>query len=180
MRELSMHILDLAQNSVAADATRIEIEVSADTRLDTLRISIRDNGRGMSPAFVASVRDPFTTTRTTRRVGMGIPMFAQAARACGGGVTVESIAGNGTTVTATFGLSHIDRAPLGDMAGTLVALVAANPETSIRYVQKTNGAEFVLDTDEIKAWLDGVPINEGPVLKWIGDYVRDQMSRSII
>lgn len=179
MRELSMHILDLAQNSIAAGATRIDIEVSADTRADVLTITIKDNGRGMPPEFVEKVRDPFTTTRTTRRVGLGIPMFEEAARACDGGLSIESEPGDGTTLRATFRLSHIDRAPLGDIASTLVALIAANPEIRFRYTQSVDGAEFTLDTDEIKAQLDGVPINEGAVLKWIGEYVRENAAGNI-
>lgn len=176
MRELSMHILDLAQNSIAAGATRIDIEVSANTVEDVLTITIRDNGCGMPAEFVNKVRDPFVTTRTTRRVGLGIPMFEAAARACDGDLTIESEQGNGTTISARFRLSHIDRAPLGDMASTLVTLVAANPDIRIRYVQSVDGAKFILDTDEIKAKLDGVPINENAVLKWLADYVRDQLS----
>lgn len=188
MRELSMHILDLAQNSIAADASRIEIEVVARTAVfrdlsaaeipkhqaDTLTISIADNGRGMPAELLASVGDPFTTTRTTRRVGLGIPMFSEAAKACDGYVSVESQPGNGTKVTAAFRLSHIDRAPLGDMASTLVALIAANPDTAFRYMQRVDGEEFVLDTDEIKARLDGVSINESAVLRWIADYVNER------
>lgn len=183
MRELSMHILDLSQNSIVAGASLIEIDVIADTKTDTLRISIKDNGRGMSPEFLARVRDPFTTTRTTRRVGLGIPMFAESARTCDGDLTVQSEVGQGTTVDATFKLSHIDRAPLGDIASTLIALIAANPDIDIRYRQQirgrhpeldsgTSAEEFILDTREIKQQLDGVPINENAVLKWIGEYVR--------
>ncbi len=176
MRELSMHILDLAQNSIAAGATRIDIEVSANTAEDLLVIIIRDNGRGMPVELVDNVRDPLFTTRTTRRVGLGIPMLEAAARACDGDLIIESEPGNGTTVSARFKLSHIDRAPLGDVASTLVALVAANPNIRFRYVQSVDGTEFVFDTDEVKAQLDGVPINENAVLKWISDYVRDQLS----
>jgi len=176
MRELSMHILDLAQNSIAAGATRIDIEVLANTEEDLLTITIRDNGRGMPAELVSKVRDPFVTTRTTRRVGLGIPMLEAAARACDGDLTIESEPGNGTTVSAKFRLSHVDRAPLGDIASTLVALVAANPDIRIRYLQSVDDREFVLDTDEVKAQLDGVPINENAVLRWLADYVRDQLS----
>lgn len=172
MRELSMHILDLAQNSIAAGANRIDIEVEADSGADTLSISISDNGRGMEPELLATVTDPFTTTRTTRRVGLGIPMVAEAARACGGSFEIDSKPGQGTSLRAVFGLSHIDRAPLGDIAATLVALIAANPELSLRYVHTVDGESFVLDTDEIKAQLDGVPINELAVLSWLAEYIR--------
>lgn len=171
MRELSMHILDLAQNSIVAGASLIEIEVIADTQADTLKITIRDNGKGMSPEFLARVEDPFTTTRTTRRVGLGIPMFAEAAHECDGDLTVQSELGKGTSVEATFKLSHIDRAPLGDIASTLIALIAANPNIDFRYRQQLDAEEFVLDTRDIKRELAGVPINENAVLKWIGEYV---------
>ena len=171
MRELSMHILDLAQNSIVANATLIEIEVIADTVADTLKIAIRDNGKGMSAEFLARIEDPFTTTRTTRRVGLGIPMFAEAAHSCDGDLAVQSKQGKGTTVEATFKLSHIDRAPLGDIASTLIALIAANPDIDIVYKQQVDATEFTLDTREIKAQLDGVPINEGAVLKWLGDFM---------
>lgn len=174
MRELSMHILDLAQNSIVAGASLIEIDVIADTNADTLKIAIRDNGKGMSPEFVARVQDPFTTTRTTRRVGLGIPMFAEAARECDGDLAVQSELGKGTMVEATFKLSHIDRAPLGDMASTLIALIAANPNIDFRYRQQIDASEFILDTREIKTQLDGVPINENAVLKWLGEYIIQQ------
>ena len=141
-----------------------------------MTITLKDNGWGMPPEMVAEVRDPFVTTRTTRKVGLGIPMMAESARACGGDLDLSSEVGVGTTLTATFKMSHIDRVPLGDMAGTMIALIAANPEISIRYTQKVDGSEFVLDTEDIKAQLDGVPINEAPVLKWIGDYVREGTS----
>ena len=179
MRELSMHILDLAQNSIAAGASRIEIDVEADTVRDSLTIAIKDNGRGMDPEFVAQVKDPFTTTRTTRRVGLGIPMMAEAARACDGGMDVISEPGKGTTLTARFKLSHIDRAPLGDMAATLVSLIAANPDIEFKYAHTVNGGTFTVDTEEIKSHLNGVPINEGPVLKWLMEYMKDGIIESM-
>ncbi len=176
MRELSMHILDLAQNSVAAGATLIEISVIADSCSDELNISIRDNGSGMSAEFVAQVFDPFTTTRTTRKVGLGIPMFAEAARECGGKLALHSKLGEGTTLQATFKLNHIDRAPLGDIKSTLTALIAANPDIEIVYKHQVDSVEFVLDTRQIRAELGDVPINEIAVLKWIAEYIEDGLS----
>ncbi|MEN6357116.1 MAG: ATP-binding protein [Armatimonadota bacterium] len=176
MRELSMHILDLAQNSIAAGATRLYIEVLADTKADKLTISLKDNGRGMDADFVARVRDPFTTTRTTRRVGLGIPMFEEAATACDGSLSIDSVPGVGTKIEATFKLSHIDRAPLGDIASTIVSIVAVNPDLHLKYAQSMNDKVFVLDTQEIKSRLDGVPINEGPVLRWISQYVKENVA----
>ncbi|NLN78240.1 MAG: ATP-binding protein [Armatimonadetes bacterium] len=173
MRELSMHILDLAQNSIAAGASLIEIDVIADTVADTLAICIQDNGSGMSSEYARRVLDPFTTTRTTRRVGMGIPMFAQAARECEGDIEITTEKGLGTKIEAKFKLSHIDRAPLGDVATTLMTLIAANPDIDILYKQACDGREFVLDTREIKSQLDGVSINENAVLKWIVQYISE-------
>jgi len=174
MRELSMHILDLVQNSIAAGATTVNISVAADTISDLLTIEISDDGRGMSPEFVERVRDPFTTTRTTRRVGLGIPMFEEAAKACDGGLVITSELGSGTSLAATFDLGHIDRAPLGDIASTLVALIAANPEIRFCYTQSVDHKEFDLDTDEIHLQLGEAPIDDPSVLKWIGEYVKEQ------
>jgi hypothetical protein len=172
MRELSMHILDLAQNSIAAGATKLGIEVCADTKADKLTISLKDNGRGMDADFVSRVRDPFTTTRTTRRVGLGIPMFEEAATACDGSLSIDSVPGVGTKIEATFKLSHIDRAPLGDIASTIVSIVAVNPNLHLRYTQCVDDQAFVLDTEEIKSRLESVPINEGPVLRWLREYMQ--------
>lgn len=176
MRELSMHILDLAQNSIAAEATRLEIEVAADTIADRLTISLQDNGRGMSPEFLSRVRDPFVTTRTTRKVGLGIPMFEAAAQACDGRLAIQSAPGKGTYIAATFRLSHIDRAPLGDITSTLITIIAVNPNLHLRYTQRVDDKAFVLDTKDINAQLDGVPINEAPVLKWLAEFVKEGTS----
>ncbi len=176
MREISMHILDLAQNSIVAGASLIYIKVNADSVRDILEVEIADNGKGMDAEFAASVMDPFVTTRTTRRVGLGIPMLAQAARACGGDLTLQSQPGKGTTVRAWFGLSHIDRAPLGDMTATIMSLVAANPDIDIVYAHTADGAAFTMDTREIRRELDGVPMNEQAVLVWLRDYIRDGIS----
>lgn len=176
MRELSMHILDLAQNSIVVEAKHIDIEVAADTRADKLTITLKDDGWGMPPDMVEAVRSPFVTTRTTRRIGLGIPMMAEAAEACDGSLDLRSEVGVGTTLTATFKLSHIDRVPMGDTVGTMIALIASNPDISFKYTQRVDDKEFVLDTEEIKAQLDGVPINENAVLKWLADYVKEGTS----
>ena len=177
MRELSMHVLDLAQNCISAGASLVDIEIAADTAADKLTIVISDNGRGMSAEFVAKVVDPFTTTRTTRRVGLGIPMFAEAAKACGGELSVESKLGSGTRIEALFRLSHIDRVPVGDMAATMVSLIAANPEMDFRYVRKVDDEEFVLDTRDMREQLGDVGLSESGVLRWIGEYVRSESVR---
>ena len=127
MRDLSLHILDLAQNSVRANAALVEIMVSVDeSRLIT--ITIRDDGSGMSDELKERVTSPFATTRTTRKVGLGIPLMMQNARLAGGDVRIDSTLGQGTTLTATLHGDSIDCLPLGDLAGTVVSLVSANPE----------------------------------------------------
>jgi hypothetical protein len=170
MREISLHILDIVQNSVAAGAARIEIVVTADSSKDTLSILIKDNGKGMSPEILADVFDPFTTTRTTRKVGLGLPMLAAAAELCDGGVNISSVPGKGTEVDACFKLSHIDRAPFGDIESTIINLIAANPNIYFRYEQIVDGKSFFLDMAEVQRELGEVPVNTVPVINWLKGY----------
>lgn len=171
MRELSMHILDIAQNSIAAGAKMVRIDVVEDHAADTMTITVADDGSGMDLNTVERVRDPFVTSRTTREVGLGIPLFAAAAERCGGGLAITSAPGAGTTVKAVFGLSHIDRAPLGDIAGTLMALSVCNPDVDFVYNRVQGDESFHLDTREVRAELDGVPLNHPEVAAFIRDYV---------
>jgi light-regulated signal transduction histidine kinase (bacteriophytochrome) len=151
LEDLSLHILDIAENSIAADATRIEIKVIEDVKNDLLTIEIADNGRGMDEDAVKRVLDPFFTTRKTRRVGLGLPLLAQAARESGGDIEIESAPHSGTRVKATFGYSHIDRKPLGDLEGTLMALIAGNPRIDFLYEHQKGDETIHLDTRELKA-----------------------------
>ena len=174
MRELSLNVLDIAQNSLSAGASLVEIAVSEDTEKDELVISVRDNGRGMTPEQAARVRDPFYTTRTTRKVGMGIPLFRMAAEMTGGSLDIVSEPGKGTAVTASFSLSHIDRMPLGDMAGTITALIRLNPGVDFVYRHTVDGRSFEMDTRELRAQLGDVPLSEPDVMEWIDGYLREQ------
>ncbi len=167
MRELSLNVLDIAQNSIVAGATLIELLVKEDSANDQLTLVIADNGRGMTPEQLAQVRDPFYTTRTTRKVGMGVPLFRMAAEMAGGQLVLSSTLGEGTTVTATFGLTHIDRMPLGDMAGTVSTLIRLNPYLDFVYRHEVDGQFFELDTRELREVLDGVPLSEPDVMEWI-------------
>lgn len=173
MQELSLHILDIVQNSISANGTLIEIEISESISDDRMTISVRDNGKGMEPEFLKTVTDPFATTRKTRRVGLGISLFQAAAQATGGDLTIESELGKGTTVTATFVYSHIDRQPLGDMAATMLLLVQSNPEVDFIYRHETDRGRFVFDTREIKQILDGVPITSPEIILWIKGYLEE-------
>jgi len=131
----------------------------------------------MSPEFLAKVLDPFVTSRTTRNVGLGLPMFAAAAQACGGDLRIDSTPGKGTVVEAWFELGHIDRAPFGDITSTIVNTVAGSPDVSFRYEQVVNGREFVFDTDEISSQLAGVPLNDPLVIGWMKPYIEEGLDR---
>jgi anti-sigma regulatory factor (Ser/Thr protein kinase) len=167
VRELSLHILDALENSVEAGATRIELLIEEDLKEDILKIVIRDNGRGMSEEFARQVLDPFVTTRTTRHVGLGLPLFAAAAERCNGNLRIESKLGVGTTVTATFQHSHIDRAPLGDIPGTLMAVILSQRPVDIQYKHRVNRRTFELDTADVRRELDPVPLSHPAAREWL-------------
>lgn len=174
MRELSLNMLDIAQNSVAAGAALIQLDVEEETAADRLTLRVTDNGRGMTAEQVEKVRDPFYTTRTTRPVGMGIPLFRMAAEATGGTLDIQSAPGQGTVVTATFGLSHIDRLPLGDMGGTAATLIRMNPQLDFIYRHTADGRAFTVDTRELRAVLGEVPLDDPDVAAWIDGYIHEQ------
>ena len=150
MEDLSLHILDIVENSIAARAGRVEIKVAEDVERDLLTIEIIDDGLGMDEETVEKVADPFFTTRTTRKVGLGLPLLAQAAGESGGGVEIQSRFGKGTKIKATFGRSHIDRKPWGNMEETLKTLIAGHPEIDFIYEYRKNGQVYRLDTKETK------------------------------
>ena len=168
MKELSLHILDIAKNSVKAKATLIGITIVEDENENLLTIEITDNGCGMSPEFLAEVRDPFKTTRTTRKVGMGISLFEAAAVQCGGRLEISSELGVGTTLK-----TYVE---LGDMAGTMQTLISGSPEIDFLYKHLKNGNEFILDTAEMRETLSGVPLDTPEVLMWVADYVNEGLS----
>jgi hypothetical protein len=170
MREISLHILDILQNSIAVGASRIEVVAEADHKKDLLEVTITDNGRGMPAEMVEAVMSPFVTTRSTRRVGLGLPMLKAAAEACEGRVKLTSTVGVGTEVSATFRLSHIDRAPFGDIWSTMLSVIVANPETDFRYEQVVDGKSFYLDMADVRRELGDVPIQSAPVIKWLRGY----------
>jgi hypothetical protein len=158
MEDLAMHILDVAQNAIEAGATRVAIDVTEDTREDRLTIRLTDDGRGMSADTLARATDPFFTTRTTRRVGLGLPLLAQAARASGGALTIDSAPGRGTAVHVWFQLSHVDRAPLGDLQGTLLAVMAGCPDVDIRFRHAVGDREYAVSSELIADATGGQPV----------------------
>ena len=173
MRELSLNVLDIAQNSVRAEASLITIELIEDTRTSTLEISVSDNGKGMTPEQLESVRDPFFTTRTTRKVGMGVPLFRMAAEMTGGSFDIESILGTGTKTTARFRTDHLDFTPIGDMCSTVIMLITMNLHIDFVYIRQLDGKGFTVDTRQLKEILGDVPLNEPSITAWLKDYITE-------
>ena len=177
MPELSLNILDVTENSIKADANQIEIVVAIDNLEDTLSIQIKDNGKGMSKEQLELVQDPFYTTRTTRRVGLGVPFLKQAALGTGGTFEIDSELGKGTKLEAIFKLSHIDRMPLGDITATIHALVVFNEGIRFLYTYQYDQNQFTLDTEEFREILgDGVSFGEPAVSKFIQEYLETNKS----
>lgn len=171
--EISLNILDVAQNSISAGASLTEISVSVDTESDRLTVVIADNGCGMTEEQARNVVDPFYTTRKTRKIGLGVPFFKMAAENTGGSFTIDSTVGKGTTVTAVFVLSHIDRMPLGDMPLTVHSIVTMNCDIDFIYRYRVGSREFTLDTREFRAILGEVPFNVPDVSEYIRDYLNE-------
>ncbi len=173
MRELSLNVLDIAQNSVRAEASLIKIELIESTKNNTLEISVSDDGKGMTAEQLQSVRDPFFTTRTTRKVGMGIPLFRMAAEMTGGSFDIGSTPGVGTKTTARFCTDHLDFTPIGDMCSTVVMLITMNLHIDFVYVRQTDEKSFTLDTRQLKEILGDVPLNEPSITAWLKDYITE-------
>ena len=174
MRELALNVLDIVENSVKAGAKNVLISIVAEDNL--LTITIKDDGKGMDEEFLGRVTDPFTTTRTTRKVGMGIPLFKMAAEMAGGQFDITSKKREGTTVTATFVLDHIDRMPLGNMAETIVTLLNDDFPTDYVLYVSIDGNEFEFDTKELREQLDGVPVNEPEILLFVKDMINENIT----
>ena len=173
MTELSLHVLDVAENSTKAGASLVTISVDIQSTNDNIIISIIDDGCGMTAEQVAKVTDPFYTTRKTRKVGLGISFFRLAAQQTGGDLTVESELGKGTRVTAWFTLGHIDLAPVGDLEGTITSLVQCNPDIDFVYTLRVDGQVFEMDTRELRAILGEVSLAEPQVALFIREYLTE-------
>jgi anti-sigma regulatory factor (Ser/Thr protein kinase) len=171
LRELALHILDIAENSISAGADQIKISVNENYQDDLLSITIEDNGNGMDAETLHRITDPFITSRTTRQVGLGIPFFKAAAEACEGTFKIESEEGIGTTVEAVFKHNHIDRMPLGDITGTLQTLIIGTPEVNWVFEYSVDQNHFAFDDQPIKETLDGVSLSEPAVMKFIREII---------
>lgn len=178
MQDLSLHILDIVENSITAGATLVKVAISENMKSDSLVIRIEDNGCGMDKERLKKALDPFYTTSKSRRVGLGLSMFAQATKEAGGDFKIKSRIGKGTIVTATFSYAHIDRKPIGNMVETLIALIATNGlNVDFYYKHKKNGRSYVFDTRQFKKELDGVTINHPEVLNFLKKEIMDGLNK---
>jgi len=173
LRELSLHLLDIAENSISAGASRIVISVREDLAADELWLEVSDNGKGMSPEMVEKVLDPFVTSRTTRKVGLGIPLLKQAAEACNGFLTLESEPGKGTKLTAKFQHSHIDRMPLGNLEDTIITLILTTPAVNWVFRYQYNDQVFEFDDMEFKEALGNLPLSDFRVIKFLSNTITE-------
>lgn len=173
MRELSLNVLDIAQNSISANSSLVEIEAFENTSKHELTLGVFDNGKGMNEEQLASVRDPFFTTRKTRKVGLGVPLFKMAAEMTGGSFEIESEVGKGTKVKAFFKTDSIDFTPLGDITSTIVLLITMNTHIDFVYCFQRDEKSFLLDTRQLKEILGGVPLSEPEIARWLTEYINE-------
>ena len=180
MKELSLNVLDITKNSVKARATLIDISLVEEG--NKLTLTITDNGCGMKPEVVETVMNPFYTTRTTRKVGMGVPLLMLAAEQTGGSVTIQSRheeehpRDHGTVVTAVFYTDHIDFTPIGDLVSTMETLIMGSPDIDFTFLHDSSGGRVELDTRQLREVLGDVPLDSYEVIQWIGDFLREQYS----
>jgi anti-sigma regulatory factor (Ser/Thr protein kinase) len=177
MEDLSLHMLDIAENSIDAGASRVEIKIIISGADDRLMLKISDNGKGMDEDMIRMVKDPFFTTKTVRqkKFGLGIPLLAQAAEECNGKFSIESEVGKGTVITAEFQHSHIDIKPLGDIGSTMTVLIGGHPEIDFLLSYEKDGFSYKLDTEDLKKELNDVPINLPDVLKLIREDINSAL-----
>ncbi len=176
MKDLSLHILDIAQNSITAKAKSIVIGIEEDSAANTYIIRVEDDGCGMSKEVLELVTDPYYTSRTTRRVGLGIPLFKQNAEQTGGYLAIDSEPGRGTVIEAMFVHDNIDRPELGDISGVLLLLIGANPELHFRYVHRKDGQGYALDTRELQEALDDMPVSNPNILGYIKEMITENLA----
>lgn len=173
MKEIALHILDILENAVRADSDRIDLTVDVNRTMDTLDILIRDNGSGMNEKTVKSVTDPFFTTRSTRKVGLGLPLFLDSTKRSGGSLNIQSKPGEGTLVKARYCLSHIDRPPVGNLTETIVTFLTSSRPIRLIFQYSVDGNSFRMDTLDVKKKLGEVPLNEPEVLCWLSEYIQE-------
>ncbi len=178
MVELSLHVLDIIQNSVEAGARTVRVSVRESVDENAIHLTIEDDGKGMDPDLMVKVSDPFFTTRTTRKVGLGIPLLKQIAEASGGDLKISSQIGKRTMVSVRFRRDHVDRPPLGDMAVTVAVALATNPGIRFVYEHQGPAGEFVFDSMGVQRVLGDVPVTDPAVVQWVKQYLRDRIEQA--
>ncbi len=176
MKDISLHILDIVHNSIRAKAGFVEILIVENTVNDLFQIEVRDNGRGIAPEMLPSVADPFTTSRKTRKVGMGLALLQQNAQQAGGDLVVESQIGAGTRIKASFQYHNIDRPPLGDIAGVMVQLVTAFQEVDFVYSHASDAGNYIFDTREVRMAIDGMSPKQPEIRKFLIEMINDNLN----
>lgn len=177
MKDLSLHILDLVENAIAAKASKVEIVIHEDPREDRLVIEIKDDGMGMDQEMSQKATDPFFTTRSSRRVGLGLSLMAQAAQQAGGRLQIESELEKGTKVVATFQYQHIDRKPLGDVIETMTTLFLGNPELEISYIHQKDGQSYELSSQMLKERFKNQSLTHPEVIQWLKKHLREGLAQ---
>ena len=169
MQDLSLHILDIAENGINAGADLVRITVEEDIKADALTIIVEDNGHGMEPEFLLKAIDPFVTTRANRKVGLGLSLLQCSARLAEGDIKIDSTPGFGTKVLAFMKHGHINRKPMGNMSETMVSLIQGNPEVDFVYMHRRNAKEYQLDTRELRCELEEITLNQPEVVSLVHD-----------
>ena len=177
MEDLSLHILDIVENAIAAKAKKIGISIIEEPKRDQLVIEIEDDGIGMDEEVSQKAIDPFFTTRTSRRVGLGLSLLAQSAQEAGGMLRIESELGKGTKVTATFQYRHIDRKPLGSMVETMTTLLLGNPELEISYIHQKDGKSYELSSQMLKERFKNQSLTHPEVIQWLKKHLREGLAQ---
>ena len=175
MKELAMHIYDLMENSTAANSKDVVLTIVDSLKDNVFHFTIEDNGKGMTPEFLAKATDPYTTSRTTRKVGLGLPLIKMNSENCGGGRKISSELGVGTRLEFWFQHDHWDRPPMGDLAGTLVMLFAAHEDIHFIVTYRTDEDEFTIDTNEVKEALDGMSINDIHIINYLKEMISENL-----
>lgn len=171
MKELSMHVYDLMENATEAQSTVLFLNIEDLLSQNLFRFTIEDNGKGMSPEFLSMVADPYTTSRTTRKVGLGIPLVKMNCERCDGGMLVKSQVGKGTVLTFWFRHDHWDRPPMGDLPGDLVMFLSQHEDVHIVVTYTTDNGRYVLDSEELKEALDGMSMNDNSIIRFVKEMV---------
>jgi anti-sigma regulatory factor (Ser/Thr protein kinase) len=175
MREMALHLLDLARNAIEAGATAMSLSVTENEAADRLEFAVEDNGKGMDDKALARATDAFFTTRSTRRFGLGLPLLRATCERCGGRLDIRSKPGEGTVVRGEMHLNHVDRPPLGDMGAVIQALACDAGQTALRYCHRADGEQFELDTAALQKELGEVPLSDPRVLCWLAQFVNDHI-----